>query len=962
MSPRDRSIQSPHTPKTSANTPRRCFLASIAVLLGISSFAGAGTEPDHPRRPAAAGRVVRAFDFEEQDYNPLPVPLGWIRAQNDPDVPRIRPGFPIWNGGIIDYQSPAYSGIGTANLPTAGGSTSLILRRGEINIFPNADYLISARVRTVGLHHAKARVYAKLLDLQGKDIPGASVATPLVNTHGKWVQVSTQIEGVYPDAAFIQVELELLQPEQQSDQPPKSYTVWQQDYAGNAYFDNLIIAQLPRLEIATQSPGNIVESDTPPPLNVLVRDLTGDIIDAVAKIYDIHGQLIEQHPLSDGSKRVHTQWIPSLPAYGWYRAVLDVTVDGQTVGTQTLDFIWASPNPEHLDSGMFSLRADITSPKVAAIADQVIESSAITNASVELWNTSTTLEDTKLDSPAMQSLHTLVKSGINTSVILAELPNELATTLAIDPEEVRSTFAGPMTNWLDWGGELFDNFGQAVSDWQLGDLPTQEPPKVIVTQHDAIVDALMDYVPGPVIVTPWSIDRPIESNAITSGQQIQIDDSDATNEETMPIIVNQWVQAVNDAQRRDPNRFSSSSQPPQLAISISPLYEQDASGLWPTTEQSSAVARFARKAIAYWWAASSSPINQDRFGLELANAWRLTPGKRGQVMPTPELAALRTLAIHLANRPAIAQLDLMPGVTMLLAGPKQTIAGGEQSDTGIMILWINDPAIESTQLHFPLAMGPVNAYDLANNKTTLQLDRVTELDLPLHTINISREPIIITGVNTQLVQLLNSAKLTPGTIQSTSGIQTHQLHLANPWPMTIRGKVFIVEPGGYTESNASIDRSWEIRPRVIPFTLAPNEKQSFPIEIAHSLGELAGKKKLTFDIELEADMDYPLIRIEKSTSLGLAGIDMELAARQTPQGITLITARVTNNRPVAQDFDLVGIAPGEPRIRRTINALEPGQQVVREFAFGKAISGDQIVISLLLRDSSSRLNQAVTIP
>ena len=123
---------------------------------------GAGTTQtlyaQDTQRPAGAGRVVKAFDFEEQEINPLPVPLGWVRAQNDPAVPRDRPGFPIWNGAILDYSSRAFGGIGSVKLPTNGGSTSLMLRHGELSIFPNTDYLVSVCIRTERIKHARPNV------------------------------------------------------------------------------------------------------------------------------------------------------------------------------------------------------------------------------------------------------------------------------------------------------------------------------------------------------------------------------------------------------------------------------------------------------------------------------------------------------------------------------------------------------------------------------------------------------------------------------------------------------------------------------------------------------------------------------------------------------------------------------------------------------------------------------------
>src|SRR5690606_19724310 len=75
----------------------RSFL--FAALLAPTAHAGETSV----HRPSAASRVVRVFDFEEQEFNQEPVPRHWIRAQDDsPDEPR--PGFPRWNHAAFDFS------------------------------------------------------------------------------------------------------------------------------------------------------------------------------------------------------------------------------------------------------------------------------------------------------------------------------------------------------------------------------------------------------------------------------------------------------------------------------------------------------------------------------------------------------------------------------------------------------------------------------------------------------------------------------------------------------------------------------------------------------------------------------------------------------------------------------------------------------------------------------------------
>jgi hypothetical protein len=964
--------------------------SSLLAQSETQNVASQDTPAQRGNRPASAGRVVRAFDFEEQEYNPLPVPLGWIRAQEDPDVPRIRPGFPIWNGAKLDYQSPAYSGIGSVMLPTKGGSTSLVLRHGEINVFPNADYLVSARIKTAGLKHAKARVVAKLIDQQGAEIPGAKVATMPVHSENEWTQVSLEIEGVYQNAAYMKVELQLLQPKQQyEERASRAFAVWEQDYQGAAWFDNLIIAQLPRLDITTGEPGNIVASQTPPPLKVLVRDLTGDAIIARARIYNVHGQEVDSKLLADGSRRVRKDWTPNLPGFGWYRAQLEVVVDKQLVGIRTLDFIWSSPKAqmsgsgdgsivstdqsssqvfdpsanfssaavtEKTNSGMFAIHADLTDERIANSALALVTGTGLSRASLEVWNNQTVLEDFQDGAPTLKAIDELINAGTSLRIEFSEIPNDLAQALAVDSDEVLPVFAGPLNSWAPWAAGLLDEYGQSVSHWRFGKNPTQESSSTINPQLDNIHRSLIGYVPGPVLVTPWSIDRLLQGELIRPNHQLLILDNDTTSEDSMGLIVDDWIQATQSSSAQASSPKDNSSRPPALAMMMSPNHH---SSDWSGVDVWSSLGGFARKAISFWWAAGISGMDASQFTLELQDAWWVSPGKRGQVMPAPELVVWRTLATLLGGRQAVEELDLIPSVRMLVASPRE---GEDQEKGGALVIWRDEPGINPISIKLPLATGEVIIHDVFNNQQTVPLSYDGDLSVPMHRIEVGRSPLIITGVNANLIRFLSALSITPDKLQAQSGIHEHAISIVNPWPINIAGRLFIVEPGGFTGPASDIDRSWEITPRVIPFVLDPYEERMIPVEIAYSLGEIAGMKKLTFDVELEADQDYPILRVERSIELGLDSVEMNLSARRRADGVTIVAALVTNKHDQNQDFEVIAIAANESRLRRSINTIKPDQQVLREFAFSKAKPGDEVIISLILRDTSTRLNKSVIVP
>lgn len=949
-----RTPQGPQPRHPHTRTLGRVF--GVSLLLACSGLAHAQTAGQS--RPTASGRVVRAFDFEEQDFNPLPVPLGWIRAQDDPAVPRDRPGFPLWNGGVLDYQSPAYSGTGSVKLPTNGGSTSMVLRYGELSIFANADYIVSARVRTQGLKHANARLVATLLDQQGNELESSrSVSRPIRN-EGQWEQVAIQVEGLEPNAAFMRIEMQLLQPEQQAQEDERErFTVWEQDFEGAAWFDDLIVAQLPRLELTTGTPGNIIiDSQSPPELQVLVRDLTGQDIRATIRIFDVHANLVQSETISDESRRVQRHWSPQLPGYGWYRALLEVDVDQQMVGVRTLDFIWASPQQHRHAGGMFSIDASITEPKQAHAAYSLVRGSGVDRAMLRIWDHETTQTDLLPNSMNDGIISRLLGEKIRLGFMLGELPDPLADLVAVDTHEVLDAFRDPNGDWTHWGAETLDQYGQRVLTWQFGERPTQEPGSKLVGQLQSARESLRGFVPGPIAAVPWPVDRTLPPELAVPGVALQVIDDNTTTPRAMGELVDQWTS------QRTPSD-SSDTPEPKLGMTLHPMYdlrEQYGTQAW------SAVGALARKAISFWWAASASDVDPQDFELRLSNAWWVSPGKRGQVMPAPELVVWRTLASHLGGRDASQELDLIPGVKMLTITPRtqhtaEPLADGQESRGG-MILWLDEPTVDPVTLWLPLAQNSVRVYDILGNETVIEPSPMGNVGVPAHKIELTRSPIIVEDVNIQLVQFLAGLRLNPDTLEARSGIHKHALSITNPWPIPISGRVYIVEPGGYTSRMGDIDRTWEILPRLLEFSLSPNEQRLLPVDIAYSLGEIAGEKELVFDVELKADNDYPLLRVQRTIELELPGIEMNLSAKRNEAGITVVTATVINHRENDEQFEIIAIAPNEPRIRRSINALGPGQSTSRQFAFARPEPGERIIVSLLPRDTATRLNKAVGVP
>jgi hypothetical protein len=927
-------------------------------------------------RPAFSGRITRAFDFEEMYSNPLPVPRGWIRAQHDPDVPRDRPGFPIWNGAVLDYESPAYSGQGSVFLPTKGGSTSLILRHGELTVFPNADYMISARVRTQGLLHARARMVATLIDRAGNDIVGSQVSTKLVRTRGEWDLINVFVEGTEPSAAFVRVELELLQPEQQPRlRKPKPFTVWEQDFEGGVWFDDVVVAQVPMIGLDTGAAGNVVSGDVPPVLNMSVRDLTGDDLRSYIRVFDSSGALVDQRGASGGAEKLGESWTPKLNGYGWYHAVFDViSGEGESsalVGRGELAFVW---QPEKTrgelvggfgakrmvpEDSLFVLRTTSMEPNLLRCLPDLADSIGVKRVEMRVWDGDTVVEDLRKGSVLLSSIDRAIGMGMELSLSLSEVPWELADQAAIDQDAIFKLLLEHEPIAMPLLGPLMDRYGQQVSDWRLGNGVNENDGERLVGEIDEIATLVDPYIPGAVLGVGWAMDRPFEPGVLGSSMRLMVEDDPSFPDDAIPDMIEQWSQA------RGSDGGAGSS---RLSV-VHRAYEIE-EGRTGNESVWSRVGWLGRRAINSWWASKLMSPGNDEMEIVLSDPWIVEKGQRGRVMPGPELLVWRTLVDYLGGRSALEELSFEPGVRMLLCS-------GIGDDTGVsdgaLVVWLDEPMLEETVVKLPMSRGAIDVVDLFGNVSTVGLEYETELNLPVHRVKVTRTPQIITGVNTKMVQFLSSIRLSPDRFEATTGVHLHELVMKNPWPFSIRGRVYIVEPGGYSVPGSSnVDRSWEIKPRVVNFTITGGLEERVPLDVSYSSANLSGMKDLVFDVELAADEDYGLMRVEREIELGTDVIELDLrfqhvegesgsgsgAVRRRVE----VVAMVSNQTEDPMYADVVAIAPKNARQESSISSIEGMGSGERSFVFERLVSGDEVVIRVQIPGRNIQLNKAITLP
>lgn len=952
----------------------RASTVATAVLVGAHSAlvpALACQEGSQPEtgRPKASERVVEVFDFEEPN-NPLPVPRYWVRGQNDPVIPRDRPGFPAWNGGKFS-RAAAHGGVQSVYLPTHGGSTSLLLRAGALPVLPGADYRISAWVRTDGLNYARAVLSVRLLDEDGHVIAGSERRSEPVLSEDEWALADVVIPA--NDGAYLQLEMLVLQPAQ-LEEPPYEFEelVTQEDVSGGAWFDDLMIVQLPQTEMSTGTPGNIAWGEQRPRIHIAVRDLTGEGLSVLVRAMSIDGREIDRVSFPFDGGRTEFDWDPSIDKYGWYRAAVEISDGQRVVGSDFVDFAWvigpsdlvaeietdpkaivASGIPgggsgDRLRFGLITRRHE---PEMLAQLPEVTARLGAGSVTLPAWWELDTQDPSEQVDRMMPVVRAMRANQQSVSLMFDRLPESVAADLGVDPSDVLGLFASDEARYVMLLRPMLDRLGQMVRRWQIG-----EPNDTGLVWHaDAvglvrrIESEIRRPVPEAELALPWPLDLDDVPELLDKPDRVTLLHSTmALDPREVGALAENWKSASVDAMtERSVQLTLSCDDPRQFG------YRACAEG-------------FARSVIEAWAALGPRSDSIDRRGGSLAviEPWVWTTHRRPRLMPRPEAVVLRNMVERLADRAGSSELELAPGVRSVLLEPR---AGASSSRGAALAVWAEADAHAPEYLDMLLSAEDLVAYDIYGNASALPRQLVGALQLPTHRVKLGSAPVIIEGVDAELIRFSHALRLDPGMISARTGGGKHDVVLHNPWPIPIRGELYIVEPGGFGDPESPIDRSWQISPRVIPFALDADEQQAFPVTISFSPFEEAGLRDFVFDVDLTADEEYGTLRINRPVEIGVEGLRMRVSYRLGPGAggpNVYVDADVINVGPEPVTFRLIAQASGFPRDSASITALAPSQTARRTFIFPDAaekLSGLSAYVSLSVPDSDIRLNGSVHI-
>lgn len=891
--------------------------AAIAAITPAALTAQA--QPDAAiRKPTAAARVVHVFDFEERGVNNEPVPMRWVRGQDAPTRPR--PGFPSWNRAEFDF-AVARSGEASVRLPVRGGSASLRLAPGVIPVIPGGSYEVSAHVRTSDLRHARARLVARLHDGRLEPIANSERAGRPVVAASVWVETRVRIPGQFPQAAWLTIDLELLQPDllpNYSDESAGAVTEAPEDFAGVAWFDDVVVRIVPVARLHAGDSAGIVAFPEKTAVSAVIDDVAGDPLRAELRVRSIDGDVVDSLTVDPVRPGQEIAWTPDIPALGWWNVEIDVFAGGTVVAAESRPIAWirqTSPTADRAKFGVILDRA-VGAPHDALLG--LIDATGAGDVEVPLWRTGPARDDARAEAVAITPLlEDLILRSLVIGFSLERLPAGLARELRVDPVSVLDALAASPGAWTPWVEDALSRFGQRVPRWRLGSIDSRriDDPARRAAMFESAAEPLRDRVLNPRPITIWPTE--IEPPPTLAGNKILLS----------------WT----------------SGTPPDAAL--------DHAAIWPGYSTAGVLiepigaaadpapggggrivaADLARRAARAWQAGAGRIV--------LHQPWDWSPVDDAaatlRARPSQLLPVWRTLAAGLGDRRVVGVLPIADGaVALVLDGP----AGGA------IIAWNESAPPSEARIEAHLAEGSVRVVDLFGNERTVERS-----DLG-HIVELGPEPIFIEGVDAELARFRAAFRVEPSRVESTAERHAIELILRNPWPIAINGDLRIVEPA-----------DWSFTPRAQVFALGPGEEIRLPVAVSFGLAAEAGRLRLRAETRLVAGERYPTITLDAPIDLALTGVELlpsYQVQREDGREDLVVTALIINTGDRPTTLTSYAQAPGQKRLQATISGLEPRAAAVRRFVFpgaAKELLGADVQVGVIEAVGLGRLTHRLKI-
>ncbi|MEO0474644.1 MAG: hypothetical protein AAF085_01560 [Planctomycetota bacterium] len=859
-------------------------------------------------------RLKKLYDFEDTDdrgnkigYRENLLPRNWYiigrkaigEKQAFHDIPmnqslESRMGYPHFAEVRFD-KDIKHSGDFSLKLSMSGGNTGAFVQQGAINVKPESDYRVTAKVYTDKLEHAWAELRAYFVDGNGRPIAESLKRSEPIIANGQWSDVSVKLTGDYPNAASVGIELHILQPGMDQDDPIGLNQVVPADIDGGAWFDDVAVWELPSVNLSTDSRTNIIQAPSQPTLRARVRDLTGRRLYSSTTVYNHRLEVVDTD--EDKVEEESWSWTPDLgDRYGWYWAdleIYEVNASNQKrmqVARTLAGFLWLPPGQTAVgdDRSRFVLLAEDTPTEHLPLIAELMEQGGLTSLVVSGWERHSTPQTTAQRARVLEPIARDLQVRRGQAVVsLWPIPIELAAQADVSPNDPLGLLTKPQEAWEDYAKPFLSPLGQRLRNWQVG---SSSDPQVFLARDlkadlDAARRGIRQFAPNPRLYAPWRLDQPNRDGDLGPFDHYAV----------------AWPQGIV---------------PDRLA---------DAMADWPAPpervrldiELADAVDMVHERRIADLMLRVLHAWEHDAASIGLNKPWSNAHERHTALTPEPTLGVWINLTRQLEGQRVIGRMPLGPGL-------KAMILDGQQG--GMLVVWNEAADAEPAEVSLYLGEAPTAVDPFGNTSPIPTTDG-------RQTLMIGQTPTIIRGIDPRLALFRAGFELDEPFVQSLQVAHRRVLKVHNPWPRTLNGFFTFTGP----------DR-WTIQPQRKHISIAPGDTAEVPVAMRFPIHENGGYKALTADFVFNVGDDYD-VTLSTPIDLGLEGVSFDAAVIAEPgkePGTidAIVTLTITNTSDERQSLNVFAGLSGHARREMIIPGIAPGEFVSRRIRF-KGV-GEQI--------------------
>lgn len=870
--------------------------------------------------PADTSRILRVFDFEERPLgNDEDQPMHWEKVTSD--------DFPQYVSGHLttdNHRSGSYS----FRMDLDGGSCLYRYQPGLLKVQPGTHYRLEGYCKTTLLRYARARLTAYFVDQDLRPLADTVRHSDLYAANGPsedWHLLSVELTADQDRAAYLVIEMGLLQPSQYATSSLGHRSLFLQDIHGSAWFDDVAVTQVPQVALKIDRPGNVFRQGDPLTLRVDVNDRQTDDLALQLLVNDARGRRVYQHTGSvdlttakvlGPEQRELTLDLPTV-APGWYRALLVMMSNGRYVGQESIAWILLGDdgNPAPADP-RFGLVANDLPLESWDDLPRFLPLLAAGRVKLPVWSARGDVQ--QLDADRLdQLLQALQTEEISPTGCLVSLPPKLADTLG--GASWLQLLNAPLDSWENPLAFMVSRHANRIDRWQLGadddDGFAVDPQmrKVFATVYGRfsnLIDKPELAMPCPLLYElPNPLPQALELSVPTTILPAEI-----------PLY-------LEDFHGRDVS---------ETALSLEIL---DADHYDRLTR-----IRDLAQRVVYALASDVPQID-----LPLPIVTRL---QGDQLVSEPQELAIieRTLLSALSGAQFRGKLPIADGVVAFLF---------ERNHEGIVVLWNRDDTAGPQTISVNLGQH-LHQLDLWGNSTTLleplipqgedDEDNHRRLSANVVQLKVGQMPIIVTGVDVDMARLRASLGLDQPLIESTFQAHSRHIRFSNPYNQPIGGTLKIHAPPG-----------WNFNPPTLSFTLNPGESFDQNVAIEFPYNSVAGPKSVTAEFNLLADR-HVVFSEPLGLTLGLSDVGMQCMAFRDGKDV-LVQQMISNYGEHPINYFTFAAYPDRPRIDRLITNLNPGQTAIKKYRFVSVPPGktSKIRVGMKEVDGNRILNDEVEI-